>query len=180
MVIRTTLVAAFAFVVAAASQAAESVHLYIKTSGQGHIQGSSTDGKHKGWIEVMSWSSGVARDSASGLATGRRSSSSSSSASSDVETAREAGSGMATGRRLHKPLTLTMELGRYTQQFFQALCTNENVVECMISITDDAGVTKTGTLSKVSFCDFSVMRSVSPQAPPTCEVSFTYAKIEWK
>jgi type VI secretion system secreted protein Hcp len=154
MVIRTSLVAAFAFVVAAAANAAESVHLYIKTSGQGHIQGSSVaKGKEK-WIEIQGWDW-------------------------DVKSPRDAASGLATGRRTHKPVRFTMQYDRAGMQLLQALVSNENVVECRVVVTQDDGSSKTATFSDIQFGHVTVLKNAETGRPVE-EVSFNYTKIEWK
>ncbi len=173
MDMRSLVVASFAMLVSAAANAAESVHFYIKTSAQGHIEGTSIQKGKEKWIEVMSWSMSSPRDASTGLATGR-------DTTTGLSTGRDVSTGLATGKRQHNPLIFTMSYGRCAQQLYQALCANEQVIELKVAVTESPYKTRWGYCSAVAFDRFTVIKSDNPQASPTCEVSFNFAKIEWK
>ncbi len=174
MNIRATVLVGSLMLLSALSMAAESVHLYLKTSGQGHIAGSSLQKGKEKWIEVMSWRS--AREALSGLATGRRSALWTESV--DIVSPRDHASGLPTGKRMHKPFLITIELDRAGLQIAQALAMGEVITECKMVITGDDGKMETATLTGAALDQVVLSRSETG-GRPTEEISFTYQKIEW-
>ena len=174
MNIRATILIGSLFVLSAMSMAAESAHLYIKTLGQGEIAGASTQKSKEKWIELQSWS--MARESGSGLATGRERPQSIPGVQSSGQ--REVGTGMASGKRVHSDITISKYSDKASALLMKALYANDTVVECKIAITGADGKTRIGTMNGVWFDSMSVTRSLDGQ-PPIEELSFTYAKITW-
>lgn len=174
MNIRATLTVGTLLVMSAMTMAAESVQVYLRTSSQGLITGSSQQKGKEKWIEVSSWS--CSREATSGLPTGRRMPKWTELV--DVMAPRDAASGLPTGKRMHKPFVFTMELDRAGMQILQALSGNERTMECMIAVTGDDGKTMTATLTEASI-DQILFQHHGNGAPPTEQVSMNYTKITW-
>ncbi len=113
----------------------------------------------------------------------------------DVSSPRDAASGLATGRRLHKPMVLTMELGRLFPLFHQAIFTNDTIEKMEImfwssrqhgQIASAAGKmlnVYTIILTNATVCDVRTASRNSKNPENTKyevyqEVQFTYQKIE--
>jgi len=117
----------------------------------------------------------------------------------DVNSPRDASSGLATGRRQHKPLTLTMELGKLFPLFHQAIFTNDTIAKMEIkffsarqmgTVASAAGKminVYTLILTNATVCDVrTAVRNIknpeNTKYEAFQEVQFTYQKIEsiWK
>ena len=175
MNIRATILVGSLFVLSAMSMAAESVHLYLKTSGQGHIAGASQLKSHGKWIEVVSWQCG--RDAMSGMATGRTHPT--WTEVPDVLSPRDPASAQSTGKRMHKPFHFTIELDRAGMQIVQALAGGETIIECMVAITGDDGKTETATLSGATLGHILLQPSQNGSRPHET-ITFEYGEITWK
>ncbi len=97
----------------------------------------------------------------------------------EIVSPRDPASGLPTGRRLHKPITITAEVGIAAPQLMNAIAQNQTLPTVVISLYK-AGTTTVGTtitLTNASVSDFSNQCNA---AYPNCETpSFTYQKIEW-
>jgi type VI secretion system secreted protein Hcp len=129
---------------------------YIKFDG---VEGESKTKGHEKWIELQSFNAAeaqaVARDAASGQATGKR----------------DAATGMATGKRQHKPFVFTKVIDKSSPKLAEAVAKGK--VFKTVEIGDPTG---TYTLTDV------VISSVQPSSGgdrPMETLSLNYAKIEW-
>ena len=150
MTIRSVLLVGSLLGLSAVSMAAETVHLFLKTSVQGTIRGS------KGEVAIETLGVNSPRDAASGLATGK-----------------------SKGKRKQtNSITLQLPAGEAAQQIFKALCNNEVVTECKVEMKDPSGKMRMGTLVSPSLTYVSVTRK-GPSSVTVPEVSFVYEKITW-
>jgi len=136
----------------------------------GDIKGESTDADHKEWIIIESvsvdksqldvresptkQSTDVARDMASGQASGKR----------------EAGSGMATGKRMHKPFVITKELDKSSPKLAEA-CSNGTVLK-------EVEIGEPGVRYKLKDVIISSIQPGSSGDRPMESLSLNYEKIE--
>ena len=177
MNIRATVLIGSLLVLSAMSMAAETVHFYIKTLGQGPIAGTSTEKKHQDWIVVHSIVS--PRDPQSGLPTGRRQGVSNIDQTTGVASGqRDVSTGLSTGKRVHSDITISKYSDKASALLMLCVCRGDTVVECKIAITGADGKTRVGTMNGVMFDSMSVTRSLDGM-PPIEELSFTFAKITW-
>ena len=169
MNIRASVLVGTLFFCTAMSMAAETVEVFIKTTGQGQIMGSSLKRGREKWIEIQGIAGIVApRDIQSGQSSGKR----------EIQAPRDAQSGLATGKRMHSDITISKYSDKASALLMRALCSNEVVTECMIAITGDDGKTRMATLSGVTMDEILVKHGMGG-GPATEEVSFTYQKITW-
>ncbi|MDC0718404.1 type VI secretion system tube protein TssD [Nannocystis bainbridge] len=100
----------------------------------------------------------------------------------EVSMPRDAASGLATGRRQHKPLVLTMELGKATPTIQQAFLDNELLTSVELNVFGpDAKGAETLTYTvKLTNASIAAIRLLpGPNDQVVQEVSLTYQKIEW-
>lgn len=112
----------------------------------------------------------------------------------EIVSPRDAASGQASGKRMHKPLVITKELDKATPLLYNALCTNESIVEFVLRYwrAAPAGGTGTGTevqhfTVKLTNAQIASIRQVMPNSKEADlarletyeEVAFVYQKIEW-
>ncbi len=162
---------------------ADTAYVSIKTSGQGQIIGSSSKKGYDKWIEL---STVIApRDLASGQSSGKVTFNPFSITRSwmsfehEIVSPRDVASGLPTGKRMHKPFMISFSMDRGGQQLMQAFMGNEQITELTCCVIGDDGSVKTGMMTGVEFSRVSFTKS-SNGMPPMEEVSFTFAKIEWK
>jgi len=136
----------------------------------GDIKGEATDRDHKDWIIIESVSmdaaqadvrespskasTGVARDVASGQASGKR----------------EAASGMATGKRQHKPFVVTKSVDKASPKLAEA-CANGTVMK-------EVEIGEGGTRYKLKDVIITSIQSSSGGDRPMESLSLNYEKIE--
>lgn len=100
----------------------------------------------------------------------------------EVSMPRDAASGLATGKRQHKPMVLTMELGKATSAIQQAFLDNELLTSVELNVFGpDAKGAETLTYTvKLTNASISAIRLLpGPNDKVVQEVSLTYQKIEW-
>lgn len=137
-------------------------YLRLKGVRQGVIQGSSIQKGQEGKIVVLA-------------------------ADHQVLIPSDLASGLATGKRQHKPFTITKQLDQATPLLYQALSTNEVLVEWELQLwqPDERGETLYYTVklanAAIREIHFTMpnLRDADLQYAPYEEVSFTYQKIEW-
>lgn len=145
---------------------AETVHLYLKANGS-DIQGESTQ-----------------------TSLGRENSIECVYLEHAVRTARESGSGLATGRRQYEPLVIRKRIDKSTPLIAKALSRNE-VVEGVLKFFRP-NPTGDGTTEQFYTIEFTkgrvaTFKQVSPDAiepgtatdPPLEEISFVFHTITW-
>lgn len=145
---------------------AETVHLYLKANGT-DIKGDSTQVSlgREGSIECLSFQSGVI-------------------------TARESGSGLATGRRQYKPIVIHKRIDKASPLLMKALCENqaiEGTFKFFRPNPNGDGTTeqfftiefKRGRINDVEILSPDVLAPASTNAPPTESVSFVFHTISW-
>jgi len=110
--------------------------------------------------------------------------------STSVKTARETGSGMATGRRQHEPIMIQKRIDKSTPLISKALCRNE-VIEGIFKFfrPNPAGDGTTEQFYTIKIMKGRVasqrqwvpdtINPASTNAPPLEEVSFVFHSIEW-
>ena len=153
MTFRSILLVGSLLVLSAVSMAAETVHLYLKTSVQGTIRGSKSEVS----IETLEVKS--PRDAASGLATGK-----------------------SKGKRKQtQSITLQLPVGEVGQQIFKALCNNEVITECKVEMKDPSGKMRMGTLVSPLLMQVSVVRKGTSATAYEVyqDVQIVYEKITW-
>ena len=144
---------------------------YMKVKGQkqGNIQGSVTQKRREGSIEVIEFHHSILSP-------------------------RDAVSGLPTGKRMHKPLTITKPTDKATTHLYAALTANENLPEVTIDFWTPQIKAATGAGTEVQFYTVKLTNASissiaaalpnrddpSQQKLPLHEVvEFTYQKIEW-
>lgn len=145
---------------------AETVHLFLKANGA-DIKGDSTQTSlgREGSIEILSF---VA----------------------DVITARETGSGLATGRRQYQPIMIRKRVDKSTPLLLKALCENQ-VIEGAFkffrpNLTGD-GTTeqfftiniKKGRVNSHKIINPDTFNPASANQPTMEEVTFVFHTIDW-
>lgn len=136
MTFRSILLVGSLFALTAVSMAAETVHLYIKTSVQGQIKGIGRENSIECLLEAP-------RDLASG----------------QVKSPRDVASGLGKGKRKKSnTMTLQMPVGEAGQQLFNSLCNNEVITECKVEMKDSSGKMKMITLKSPKLLHVSVSR----------------------
>src|SRR5688572_19311796 len=135
---------------------------YLKVTGekQGLIKGSVTQKGREGLIELKGWGWSVVSP-------------------------RDAASGLPTGKRQHKPITFKATLSRASALLTQALVTNENLKDVLLSCwKPEMYTTTTGTerlYYKIALLNASISSIVTsgPEEDilPFEEISMTYQKI---
>ena len=130
---------------------------YIKFDG---VDGESKEKGREKWIELQSFNAAeaqaVARDVASGQATGRR----------------DAASGQATGKRQHKPFVITKEVDKSSPKLAEAVAKGK--VFKTVEIGD-----ATGSYTLTDVVISSVQPSSGGSDRPMESISLNYTKIEW-
>jgi len=129
---------------------------FLKIDG---IPGESTDDKHKDWIEVMSYSSGVAQ-----MAAGDRST----------------GGGAASGRCSHQDISIVREMDKATPTINLYCCQGKHIPKVVIELCRAAG-------NKEKYMEYKMedvlISSVSVGGGggglPTESVTFNYGKLTW-
>lgn len=145
---------------------AETVHLYLKANGA-DIAGESTQ-----------------------TSLGRENSIECVQMTTAVKTARETGSGLATGRRQYEPIQIRKRIDKSSPLIYKALCENQ-VVEAVFKFfrpnpTGD-GTTeqfytvgfKKGRISSVKQFVPNCMDPASSNYPPQEDVEFVFHTINW-
>jgi type VI protein secretion system component Hcp len=130
MTFRSILLVGSLFALTAVSMAAETVHLYIKTSVQGQIKGTKTINGVSGWIEGKS-----------------------------IVSPRDVASGQATGKRQHKPFRVEIDGIGISQQFLNALCNNEVINEMKVVMKAPNGKTSTAVFESPKLTQISVSKA---------------------
>lgn len=126
------------------------------------IPGESTDDKHKDWIEIQSFSHGVAQPAAGSVS----------------------GSGaMGGGRADHQDFTIVHLLDKASPKLHLACCRGEHIGDVTIELCKAGGDKNKYMVYKMSDV---MVRSVSPAGEgkgehdlPTERVTFAYSKMEW-
>ncbi len=132
---------------------------FLKIDG---IDGESTDDKHKDWIEVLSFSSGVSQTS-----TGSSSS----------------GGARSAERCNHQDFSIVHTLDKASPKLALACCKGEHIPEVTVALCRATG-------DKQKYMEYKmtdvIVSSVRPggsaqggESLPLEEVSFNYSKIEW-
>jgi type VI secretion system secreted protein Hcp len=85
---------------------------------------------------------------------------------------RDAASGLPTGKRQHKPLVITKPIDKSSPKLMQALFTNENLTEVVITLLRNSQAVATIKLVNANV-------SERQQHGEYEQISFTYQKIEW-
>ena len=126
------------------------------------IQGESTDLKHKGWIEILSYSMGVSQPGAGSRSSG----------------------GAITGQRCdHADFSVVKTLDKASPKLFFACCKGEHIKDVKLELCRATG-------DKQKYMEYNMLdvlvSSVRPggsaqggEPLPLEEVSFNYGKIEW-
>lgn len=125
----------------------------------GDIKGESTDDKHKGEIEVLSWSWGEA-------ATRR-----------DVA----AGSGMASGKRQHKPLVITKPVDKASPKLQEAIASGKPIPRVELLLPKEGGAAGEYVkyqLKNVYISSIQVGRATARDHVPTETFSLNYEEIK--
>jgi type VI secretion system secreted protein Hcp len=124
------------------------------------IDGESTDDKHQGWIELMSYHHGVSQPSAGSPSAGPR----------------------GAGRSDHNAFTIVKALDKSSPKLFLACCKGEHINEVTIDLCRATGDKQKYMVYKLSDV---MVQSVRPggsakdeNTVPLEEVSFAYGKIE--
>jgi len=145
---------------------AETVHLYLKANGT-DIKGESTQ-----------------------TSLGRQDSIECTQFSHSVRTARESGSGMATGRRTYEPIKITKRIDKATPLIAKAMANNEKIdAEFKFFRPNPAGDGTTEqfysvkvTAGRVAAVEWKVEDTMDPASstrPPEEVVSFVFHTITW-
>ncbi len=107
---------------------------------------------------------------------------------------RDPASGLPTGKRMHKPLVITKELDKSSPLLYNALVTNENIVEFTLEFWSPkpavAGTTAAEvqnytiklTNASIASIAFDMPNNENPANAKYNEmevIAFTYQKIEW-
>jgi type VI secretion system secreted protein Hcp len=145
---------------------AETVHLYLKANGA-DIAGESTQ-----------------------MSLGRENSIECLSFESSVITARESGSGLATGRRQYQPIVIRKRIDKSSPLVMKALCENQ-VIEAVFKFfrpnpTGDGTTEQFYTVS-IKKARVNSIKLVSPDVfvptstaePATEEITFVFHSIDW-
>lgn len=98
----------------------------------------------------------------------------------ELESPRDAATGQASGKRMHKPVSITREVGAASPQLFQAACTNEVLKSVVIefSSTNANGEELVGYSVKLTNATLARIHQFSEnnKLMETCD--FTFQKIE--
>lgn len=139
-------------------------YLTVEGATQGVIEGSVTEARREGTIEVYGWSH-------------------------EVISPRDAATGLPTGKRQHKPLTVTKELDKSTPLLAQALVTNENLTSVLLDIykpnrdgTEELGYSiELVNAQIVGIQQEQLINQYADNAdqPVREHVSFVYQRIVW-
>ena len=136
--------------------------MFLKIKG---IEGESTDDKHKGEIEILSYSHSVSQPTSA--------------------VASSSGGG-TTGRCAHADFTIMKSLDKASPVLSQKCCTGEHIDEITLTINRASG--DKGGL-KVPYMVYKLTNAVISNVgvsgsqgggEPTENVSFNYGKIEWE
>ena len=92
--------------------------------------------------------------------------------SHEIVSPRDLASGLPTGKRQHKPLVITKSIDKATPLLMNALVTNENLTQVVITLRQGGQAVSTVKLTNASI-------SARQQHGMTESISFTYQKIEW-
>lgn len=131
---------------------------YIQIEG---VQGESTDEKHKGWIEVMSYSHGIAQQSSGAISShGARSA----------------------GKCDHHDFTVTKRLDKSSPYLYKHGCNGKHFPKVVVEVCRSTGAKE--VFMKYTF-DHVVVSSAQigggfGQENPVETVSFQYGKIKWE
>lgn len=148
------------------------LNAYLKLKGQkqGDIKGSVTQKGREGKIMVIA-------------------------VSHEVLSPRDSASGLATGKRQHKPFVITKELDKSSPLLYKALINNENITEWELQFWTPqiSGAVGGGgaerqhytvklTNAKIASIDFRMLNNKNPDLVRYAEyeeIAFTYQKITW-
>ena len=124
------------------------VDYFLKIEG---VEGESKDNKHKGEINVESWSWGIMSP-------------------------RDAASGLPTGKRQHKPFVITKEIDKASPKLMLACANGKHFEEMVLTTSSD----KRPDYVRYSFFDVFCSEfdnSGAGGAVPTEQISFNFAKV---
>lgn len=128
---------------------------FLKIEG---VTGESSDEKHEGWIEILSFKHGVS-------------------------VPRDAGSGLPSGRRVHQDFTVVKTVDKASPILVQRLCNNKEIKEVTIELCRATGDKQKYMEYLLQDVWINGIRlSGSPkggEALPLEEVSFNYKTITW-
>lgn len=145
-----------AFAMALPARAASDI--FVQVEG---IPGESTDVKHKGWIEVLSFSTGVTQSGAAGA---------------------KMGAGGGTGKADIAPFTITKSVDGSTPRLFSAACGGTHIKRVVVEVTSagqDKYVFLKYTLNDVIVSSVRTSGAGNSDAnKPMEEIAFSFAKIE--
>ncbi|MGJ8640756.1 MAG: Hcp family type VI secretion system effector [Opitutaceae bacterium] len=131
--------------------------IFIEIDG---IKGESTDDKHKDWIEVLSYSTGV---------------------SQAISGTRSTGGAGSAGRCDHQDFTITKQLDKASPHLVLACCTGKHIAKIVISVCNASGAKNemmNYTLKDVLISSISTGGGAGGESP-TESVSLNYGEIEW-
>jgi type VI secretion system secreted protein Hcp len=144
-------------------------YMYLKGQKQGQIKGSIAQKGREDSIGVIA-------------------------VSHSIISPRDVQSGLPTGQRMHKPFVVTKELDKSSPLLYNALCTNENMTECVLKFWTPQIKATTGvgqevqhytiklTNANIASIDFRMANIKNPELTKYSEyeeIAFTYQKIEW-
>lgn len=125
------------------------------------VQGESTDEKHKGWIELFSFSHGVAQSGAGAVS------------SAGARTA---------GKCDHQDFHITKRIDKSTPIMMKHLCNGKHFNQAVIEICKNTG--QKNCFMKYTFSHVLIsslnIGGGQGQESPSESVSFSYGKIKWE
>ena len=115
-------------------------------------------------------------------------------ASHDISSPRDSASGLATGKRKHQPFVITKEVDKSSPLLYNILVNNENITEWELQFWSPGSNSRTGfgiekqcytvklTNANISDISFRMLNNKNPELVRFAEyeeISFTYQKITW-
>jgi type VI secretion system secreted protein Hcp len=110
-------------------------------------------------------------------------------ANHEIASPRDPASGLATGKRVHKPFVITKELDKSSPLLYQAMVTNEIIIEWELqfwapSVTPIEKQNYTVKLTNASIADIRFRMPDNKRVDEEKlneyeEIEFTYQKIQW-
>jgi type VI secretion system secreted protein Hcp len=143
-------------------------YMTIKGQKQGQINGSVTLKGHENSILIHSFSN-------------------------EIDSARDSASGLPTGKRMHKPLFFLKEVDKSSPLLWNALTSNENLTSCQIQFwapgvaagaavgTEKLIYTVTLTNASIASMEQSMGNNINSPAETVLQeaITLTYQKIQW-
>lgn len=126
------------------------------------VQGESTDDKHKGWIEVFSFSHGVGQSGAGAIS------------SAGARTA---------GKCDHQDFHIMKRIDKSTPILMKHLCNGKHFTKAVIEICKNTGAKECFmkyTFEHVLISSLSISGGSGGQENPTESTAFSYGKIKWE